>query len=485
MGKKVTDKIIFENITVLDAGAKGVSVAKAPEGQVIFIPNVVPGDVVDVQTLKKRKSYFEGKAIKFHEYSTDRIEPVCEHFGACGGCKWQNMNYNKQLFYKNQEVYNNLKRIGKIELPDFEPILGSTKQFFYRNKMEFGFSDTKWRTESEMKSLNDTDINVGAIEKNSNVGTTQNALGFHIPRMWDKILDIEKCHLQEDPSNAIRNAIKEFATQKGMTFFNARNHEGLLRTLMIRTASTGETMVLIQFFQEEKANRELLLDFIFEKFPQITSLQYVINSKANDTLYDQDIKLYKGRDYILEEMEGLHFSINAKSFYQTNSDQAYELYKITREFAGLTGNEVVYDLYTGTGTIAQFVSKQAMKVIGVEAVPEAIFDAKENAKRNAITNCEFYVGDMKNVFNDEFITQHGQPDVIITDPPRDGMHADVVAQIMKIAPEKVVYVSCNSATQARDLALMDEKYKVTRVRPVDMFPQTHHVENVVLLELRK
>jgi len=470
MGKKVTNKVIFENITVLDAGAKGVSVAKAPEGQVIFIPNVVPGDVVDVQTLKKRKSYFEGKAIKFHEYSSDRIEPICEHFGACGGCKWQNMNYDKQLFYKNQEVYNNLKRIGKIELPNFEPILGSAKQFFYRNKMEFGFSDTRWLTEKEIQS-----------------GETfqKNALGFHIPRMWDKILDIEKCHLQEDPSNAIRNAIKTFATEKGMTFFNARNHEGLLRTLMIRTASTGEIMVLIQFYQEEKANRELLMDFIFEKFPQITSLQYVINSKANDTLYDQDIKLYKGRDYILEEMEGLHFSINAKSFYQTNSDQAYELYKITREFAGLTGNEVVYDLYTGTGTIAQFVSKQAKKVIGVEAVPEAIFDAKENAKRNKITNCEFYVGDMKNVFNDAFIAQHGQPDVIITDPPRDGMHADVVAQIMKIAPNKVVYVSCNSATQARDLALMDEKYKVTRVRPVDMFPQTHHVENVVLLELRK
>jgi 23S rRNA (uracil1939-C5)-methyltransferase len=480
MSKKKTDKIIFENVTVLDAGAKGVSVAKAPEGQVIFIPNVVPGDVVDVQTLKKRKSYFEGKAIKFHSFSENRVEPVCQHFGACGGCKWQNMKYEQQLFYKNQEVYNNLKRIGKIELPAFEPILGSEKQFFYRNKMEFGFSDTRWRTESEMKSLNDTDINVGANQ----VGGSQNALGFHIPRMWDKILDIEKCHLQEDPSNAIRNAIKEFATNNNMTFFNARNHEGLLRTLMIRTTSTGELMVLLQFFENDKANRELLLDFIYEKFPQITSLQYVINSKANDTLYDQDIKLYKGRDYILEEMEGLHFSINAKSFYQTNSDQAYELYKITREFAGLTGNEVVYDLYTGTGTIAQFVSKQAKKVIGVEAVPEAIADAKENAKRNNISNCEFYVGDMKNVFNESFIAQHGKPDVIITDPPRDGMHKDVVEQIMKIAPEKVVYVSCNSATQARDLALMDEIYKVTRVRPVDMFPQTHHVENVVLLELK-
>ena len=425
MGRKQTNKVIFENITVLDAGAKGVSVAKAPEGQVIFIPNVVPGDVVDVQTFKKRKSYFEGKAIKFHSYSQNRIEPLCQHFGACGGCKWQNMKYEQQLFYKNQEVYNNLKRIGKIELPDFEPILGSEKQFFYRNKMEFGFSDTRWLNETEIKSEDQS------LSKKP-------ALGFHIPRMWDKILDIEKCHLQEDPSNAIRNEVKRFSTENNMMFFNARNHEGLLLTLMIRTASTGEIMVLIQFFQEDIKQRELLMDHIAEQFPEITSLQYVINSKANDTLYDQDIKLYKGRDYILEEMEGLQFSINAKSFYQTNSDQAYELYKITREFAGLNGSEVVYDLYTGTGTIAQFVSKQAKKVIGVEAVPEAIADAKENAKRNNISNCEFYVGDMKNVFNDDFIAQHGQPDVIITDPPRDGMHKEVVNQILNISPEKIV-----------------------------------------------
>jgi len=470
MGRKQTKKAIFENITVLDAGAKGVSVAKAPEGQVIFIPNVVPGDIVDVQTFKKRKSYYEGKAIQFHSYSEHRAEPACQHFGACGGCKWQNMKYERQLFYKNQEVYNNLKRIGKIELPDFEPILGSEKQFFYRNKMEFGFSDTRWMTDAEIQSGADLD--------------NKNGLGFHIPKMWDKILDIEKCHLQEDPSNAIRNEIKRFATENNMPFFNVRNHEGLLRTLMIRTASTGEIMVLIQFYHENKKLRELLLDHIYATFPQITSLQYVINSKANDTLYDQDIKLYKGRDYILEEMEGLQFSINAKSFYQTNSGQAYELYKITREFAGLTGNEVVYDLYTGTGTIAQFVSKKAKKVIGVEAVPEAIADAVENAKRNNIANCEFFVGDMKNVFNDDFITQHGKPDVIITDPPRDGMHKDVVEQLLKIGASKIVYVSCNSATQARDLALMDGHYKVTRVRPVDMFPQTHHVENVVLLEKR-
>ena len=470
MSKKITNKIVFDHIKVLDAGAKGVSVAKAPDGKVIFIPNVVPGDVVDIQTLKKRKAYYEGKAVRFHEFSEHRIEPICEHFGVCGGCKWQNMKYSQQLLYKQNEVKNHLQRIGKIELPEFEPILGSDKQFFYRNKMEFGFSNSRWLTQDE-------------IESEADLGN-KNALGFHIPKMWDKILDINKCHLQEDPSNAIRNEIRDFANTNNLSFFNPRSHEGLLRTLMLRTASTGEIMVLIQFFEDDKQNRELLLDHLYEKFPKITSLQYVINQKANDTLYDTNIKLYKGRDYILEEMEGLKFSINAKSFYQTNSDQAFELYKITRDFAGLTGNEIVYDLYTGTGTIAQFVSKKAKKVIGVESVPEAIIDAKANAERNNITNCEFFVGDMKVVFNEAFIAKHGQPDVIITDPPRDGMHKDVIEQILKIEPQKIVYVSCNSATQARDLALMDEKYKVTRVRPVDMFPQTHHVENVVLLEKR-
>jgi len=470
MGRKNTDKVVFHQIQVLDAGAKGVSVAKAPDGKVIFIPNVVPGDVVDVQTFKKRKAYYEGKAVKFHELSDYRVDPICEHFGVCGGCKWQNMKYSQQLAFKQNEVKNHLQRIGKIELPEFETILGSEKQFFYRNKMEFSFSNSRWLTEKEIESTEDLG--------------NRNALGFHIPKMWDKILDINKCYLQEDPSNAIRNEIRAFANEHNLAFFNPREHSGLLRTVMIRTVSTGEIMVLIQFFEEDKANRELLLDHLYEKFPQITSLQYVVNGKPNDTIYDQDVVLYKGRNYILEEMEGLKFSINAKSFYQTNSDQAYELYKITRDFADLTGNETVYDLYTGTGTIAQFVSKKAKKVIGVESVPEAILDAKANAERNNITNCEFFVGDMKVVFNEAFIAQHGKPDVIITDPPRDGMHKDVVEQILKIAPKRVVYVSCNSATQARDLALMDEKYKVTRVRPVDMFPQTHHVENVVLLELR-
>jgi len=470
MGRKTTDKIVFTNIDVLDAGAKGVSVAKAPDGKVIFIPNVVPGDVVDVQTFKKRKAYYEGKAVHFHEYSADRVIPPCQHFGACGGCKWQNMKYEKQLYYKNREVYNHLKRIGKVELPEFEPIKGSDKQFYYRNKMEFSFSNARWMTDHEVQSGVEFD--------------NRNALGFHIPRMWDKILDITHCHLQEDPSNAIRNAVRDFANANGLEFFNPREHSGLLRTLMLRTASTGEIMVLVQFFDDNKEQRELLLDYLAYTFPSITSLQYVVNQKANDTLYDQNIVLYKGRDYILEEMEGLTFSINAKSFYQTNSEQAYELYSITRDFAGLTGNELVYDLYTGTGTIAQFVSRKARKVIGVESVPEAIADAKENARRNNITNCEFFVGDMKDVFNADFIETHGHPDVIITDPPRDGMHKDVVAEILRIAPEKVVYVSCNSATQARDLALMDEVYQVVRVRPVDMFPQTHHVENVVLLQKR-
>ena len=456
---------------VTDAGAKGKSIAKAPDGRVIFISNAVPGDVVDIQTMKQRKAYYEGKAIKIHEYSPKRTEPVCKHFGTCGGCKWQNMHYDYQLEYKQREVVNNLQRLGKIELPEITPISGSKDIYFYRNKMEFSFSDSKWLT---LKQIQSDEI----IED-------RNALGFHIPGMWDKILDIDKCHLQRDPSNAIRNGVKEFATQNNIPFFNTRNQEGLLRTLMIRTSSIGELMVLVQFFKDDQEPRELVMNYLKETFPEITSLLYVINEKGNDTIYDQEVLCYAGRDHIFEEMEGLKFKINAKSFYQTNSEQAYELYKITRDFAGLNGDETVFDLYTGTGTIAQFVAKKAKKVIGVEAVPDAITAAKENAQLNGIENVEFYVGDMKNVFNDAFIAQHGQPDVVITDPPRDGMHKDVVAQLIKIKADRIVYVSCNSATQARDLALLNEKYQITKVQPVDMFPQTHHVENVVLLELRK
>ncbi|GAA4269995.1 23S rRNA (uracil(1939)-C(5))-methyltransferase RlmD [Hyunsoonleella aestuarii] len=468
--RKKARKQVFENIEVIDAAAKGKTIAKAPDGKVIFLPNAVPGDVIDIQTFKKRKAYYEGKATVFHKLSNKRTEPVCEHFGTCGGCKWQNMAYEHQLYYKQKEVTNNLTRIGHIELPEVTPILGSKKQYFYRNKMEFSFSDSRWLTFEEIQS--DKDLG------------DKNALGFHIPGMWDKILDVKQCHLQADPSNAIRNAVKKFAIENKLEFFNTRNQTGLLRTMMIRTSSTGEIMVLVQFFKEDQIKRTLLLDFIAETFPQITSLQYVINGKANDTIYDQDVICYRGKDHIFEEMEGLKFKINAKSFYQTNSDQAFELYKITRNFAGLTGNELVYDLYTGTGTIAQFVAKQASKVIGVESVPDAIKAAKENAQLNNINNVEFFVGDMKNVFNASFIESNGTPDVIITDPPRDGMHKDVVQQILNIAPKKVVYVSCNSATQARDLALMDAQYKVIKTQAVDMFPQTFHVENVVLLEKR-
>lgn len=466
--RKKSRRQVFENIEVIDAGAKGKTIGKAPDGRVIFMTNTVPGDIVDVQTTKKRKSYFEGKATHFHSLSDKRVTPECQHFGTCGGCKWQHMGYEHQLFFKQKEVENNLRRIGHLELPEVSPILGSENQYFYRNKMEFSFSDSRWLSLEELQS----DI----------IFEDKNALGFHIPGMWDKILDIEKCHLQADPSNAIRLKTRDFAIKNNITFFNPRNQFGMLRTLMIRTSSIGEIMVLVQFFENDQAKRDLLLNHLQETFPEITALLYVINSKQNDTIYDQEVICHSGRDHIFEEMEGLKFKINPKSFYQTNSEQAYELYKITREFAGLTGEELVYDLYTGTGTIAQFVAKKAKKVVGIESVPEAIKDAKSNAENNHIKNVDFFVGDMKNVFNEAFITANGIPDIIITDPPRDGMHKDVVQQIMNIAPQKVVYVSCNSATQARDLALMKETYKVIKVQPVDMFPQTHHVENIVLLE---
>ena len=470
MGRRRNKNKVFSNLEVIDAGAKGKTIAKAPDGKVVFLPNAVPGDIVDVQTFKQRSGYYEGKATVFHKLSDKRTQAACEHFGTCGGCKWQHMDYSHQLFYKEKEVVNNLKRIGHLELPEITPILGSKDHYFYRNKMEFSFSDSRWLTQEEIASEKDLG--------------DRNALGFHIPGMWDKILDVKKCWLQGDPSNAIRNAVKDFAIKHQIPFFNTRKQTGVLRTLMIRNTSICEWMVVVQFFKEDLIKRTALLDHLKTTFPEITSLQYIINGKANDTIYDQEVICYDGRDHIFEEMEGLRFKINAKSFYQTNSDQAYNLYKITREFAGLTGKELVYDLYTGTGTIAQFVAKNALKVIGVESVPDAIRAAKENAVLNQIDNVDFFVGDMKTVFNTEFIETHGHPDVIITDPPRDGMHKDVVAQILKITPEKIVYVSCNSATQARDLALLDSEYKISKTQAVDMFPQTHHVENVVLLEKR-
>ena len=468
--RKKNRRQTFERIAVIDAGAKGKAVGKAPDGRVIFLSNAVPGDVVDVQTTKKRKAYFEGVATHFHEYSHRRTSPPCTHFGVCGGCKWQHMGYEHQLHYKQKEVENALTRLGHLELPEISPILGSKKQYFYRNKMEFSFSDSRWLTEEEIAS----EIPI----------EDRKALGFHIPGRWDKILDIQHCHLQEDPSNAIRLAIKRFAIAEGLSFFNPKKQEGLLRTVMIRITSTGEIMVLLQFFEDDVVPRERLLHHLQHTFPEITALLYVVNGKPNDTIYDQEVICFAGRDCIFEEMEGLRFKITAKSFYQTNSAQAYVLYKVVRDFAGLTGHEVVYDLYTGTGTIAQFVAQKAKKVIGIESVPEAIVDAQWNALHNHITNTAFFVGDMKTVFTTAFIAQHGQPDVVITDPPRDGMHKTVVAQLLQVAPQRIVYVSCNSATQARDLALMKDQYQIIRVQPVDMFPQTHHVENVVLLERR-
>ncbi len=468
MPRKINTRLVFADLLVIDAGAKGKSIAKAPDGKVIFINNAVPGDVATIQTTKKKSAYYEGTAISFSQFSEKRTEPVCAHFGTCGGCKWQHMAYEHQLFYKQKEVENNLKRLGGLSLPPISPIIGSAETYYYRNKMEFSFSDSKWLTKEQIESQEEI--------KN------RNALGFHIPGMWDKILDIENCHLQADPSNAIRNFIKIKAQELGLSFFNTRNQEGFLRTLMIRNTSIGEVMVLVQFFYDDPNARKSLLDAIIEEFPTLTSLLYVINSKGNDTIYDQEVICFAGKDHIFEQMEGLQFKINAKSFYQTNSEQASQLYSVARDFAQLTGTELVYDLYTGTGTIAQFIAKTAGKVIGIEAVPDAIHAAKENASLNGINNVDFFVGDMKKVFNEGFINTHGHPDVVITDPPRDGMHKDVVDQLIQLSPERIVYVSCNSATQARDLALMKEHYKIVKVQPVDMFPQTHHVENVVLLE---
>ncbi len=462
-------KPLYEGVTVENIGAEGKALARVGE-MVVFTKYAVPGDVVDLQVIKKRKKYQEAIVTNFLEYSKDRTEPFCEHFGVCGGCKWQLLPYKKQLFYKQNQVEAQLKRIGKIELPVINPILGSAKDTFYRNKMEYSFSNKRWLSFEEIGS----DSEIKDI----------NALGFHVPGLFDKIVLINKCWLQPDPSNNIRNFIYKYATDNNLDFFDIRLQLGFLRTLIIRTSSNGETMVILSFFKEDELARINLLEAVKNEFPEITSLLYVINTKGNDTITDQKVELFYGKEYILEEMEGLNFKIGPKSFYQTNSEQAYHLYKIARDFAELNGSETVYDLYTGTGTIANFVAKKAKKVVGIEYVPEAIQDAKENSLLNNIDNTLFYAGDMKLVLNDNFVQQNGQPDVIITDPPRAGMHADVIQTILKIGPAKIVYVSCNPATQARDLALMDDMYQVKKVQPVDMFPQTHHVENVVLLVKR-
>lgn len=457
----------YNNLEVVDITAQGKGVVKSEEGKVIFVSGVVPGDKISVETYKKRRGYFEANLIETHEPSSNRIEPQCEHFGVCGGCKWQNMSYEAQLHFKQKEVLHNLKNLSGMTLPVIDAIQPAPQPYFYRNKMEYAFSDQRWLTADEIadKSL--------IIEKKG--------LGFHKAGMWDKVVDIHQCHLQPEPANEIRNAVKAFALEHQFDFFNPRDQEGFLRSLMIRNSNRGEFMVLIQFFRENKAQREALLEHLKKNF-DITSLLYCINSKANDTLYDQEIICYDGKTSITEEMEGLNFKINAKSFFQTNTEQAYELYKIARDFAGLKGDELVYDLYTGTGTIAQFVAKDCRKVVGVESVPEAIEAARSNAEENSIKNAFFEVGDMRKVFNQDFINRHGKADVVITDPPRNGMHPAVIKQLLFLQPKRIVYVSCNHATQARDLYLMKEQYRLVCSQAIDMFPQTQHVENVVLLE---
>ena len=469
MARKKKELPLVEQIEILDVAAEGKAITRWKD-KVIFVPFTAPGDIVDLQIFRQKKSFAEGRVMKYHKYSDLRTEPFCEHFSICGGCKWQHLPYSEQLKFKQKQVFDNLSRIGKIDLPEFDPIKGSEKTEFYRNKLEFTFSNKRWLTFEE--------INSDFEHKD------MNALGFHIPGCFDKVLDIKKCWLQDNISNEIRLAIREYALKHDLEFFDLRNQAGFLRTMIVRTSSTGEIMLIISFYKEDKEAREGLLNFVAEKFPQITSLMYVINGKCNDTITDQDIIAFKGNDHIFEQMEDLKFKIGPKSFYQTNSEQAYELYSITREFAGLSGSELVYDLYTGTGTIANFVAKQASKVVGIEYVPEAIEDAKVNSNINKLENTLFYAGDMKDILTLDFIQEHGRPDVIITDPPRAGMHEDVVNAILFAAPKRIVYVSCNPATQARDLQLLDVKYKVTRVQPVDMFPHTHHVENVVLLELK-
>lgn len=472
MARKKKELPLLEKVTITDVAAEGKAVAKVNE-LVIFVPYVVPGDVVDLQVKRKKNHYAEAVAVKFHEKSPLRTEPFCSHFGVCGGCKWQCLSYEEQLKYKQKQVFDNLTRIGKVELPEFRPILGSEKTRFYRNKLEFTFSNKRWLTEEEVKQ----DVKYDQM----------NAVGFHIPGAFDKVLAIDKCWLQDDISNQIRNAVRDYAYAHNFPFFDLRTQEGLLRNIMIRTSSTGELMVVLQCKvtdDEGRRKMEEILQFMADNFPQITSLMYVINNKCNDTIGDLDVEVFKGNDHIFEEMEGLRFKVGPKSFYQTNSEQAYNLYKVAREFAGLTGNELVYDLYTGTGTIANFVARQARKVVGIEYVPEAIEDAKVNSALNGIDNTLFYAGDMKDILTNDFIAEHGRPDVIITDPPRAGMHNDVIDVILAAEPKRIVYVSCNPATQARDLQLLDGKYKVTAVQPVDMFPHTHHVENVVQLERR-
>lgn len=460
----------FEKVKITDIGAEGKAIAKIND-LIVFIPYVIPGDIIDIQINKKKKNYLEGYAVKFHEYSPNRQKPFCSHFGTCGGCKWQMLPYQDQLEFKQKQVVDNLERIGKIKLKQVNDILPSEKTTYYRNKLEFSFSNKRWLTADE---IGDADNEIKQM----------NALGFHIPKKFDKILDIEHCYLQKEPSNKIRLAVKKYALENNLSFFDLRKQTGFLRNLIIRTSTTNELMVIVSFYFEDKEKREKLLNFIADNFNDITSLMYVINPKPNDSITDLEIKLFKGNDHFFEKMENLKFKIGPKSFYQTNSEQAYNLYKIVREFANLSGKEIVYDLYTGTGTIANFIAEQSKKVIGIEYVKEAINDAKVNSNINKIDNTEFFAGDIKDILSQEFIDINGKPDVIILDPPRAGMHKNVIESILYAKPEKIVYVSCNPATQARDINLLLDNYSVEKIQPVDMFPHTHHVENVALLSVK-
>ena len=472
MSRKKKPFPVLENITITDVAAEGKALTRVGE-MVVFVPFAVPGDIVDLQIKKKKHSYCEAEVVRFIKYSNVRATPKCEHFGVCGGCKWQNLPYEEQLKAKQKQVYDQLRRIGKVELPEFQPIMGSVKTFEYRNKLEFGCCNKRWLTKDQVASGFKYD--------------NMNGIGFHITGAFDKILPIEKCWLMDDIDNQIRNAIRDYAFENNLNFFDLRGQKGLLRDIIIRNSNTGEWMVIVQFHYDQEGDEQkakALLQHVADRFPQITALMYVNNQKCNDTIGDQDVMVFKGNDHIFETMEGLKFKVGPKSFYQTNTDQAYLLYKVAREFAQLTGEEIVYDLYTGTGTIANFVAHKAKKVIGIEYVPEAIEDAKVNSQVNGIENTSFFAGDMKDILTDDFIAEHGRPDVIITDPPRAGMHPDVISVIMKARPKRIVYVSCNPSTQARDLQLLDAEYKVVKVQPVDMFPHTPHVENVVLLELK-
>lgn len=465
MGRKRREAKVVENVLIERAGAEGKAIAHV-DGKVVFVPFGAPGDIATLSVKKSHRKYMEGNILELTKASEQRTEPFCEHYGLCGGCKWQHLDYQHQLGFKAQQVYDNLTRIGKLEFPEMLPIVGSEDTKHYRNKLEYTASDSKWLTDEQIKSGEDID---------------RDALGYHMPGRFDRVFHVNTCHLQDDLSNQIRNKVFELAKAHNIPFFNLRNQDGVVRTLMIRNNRKGEWMVLLALKEPTQEQVKILMEGLKNAFPQIVSLHFANNDKRNDSLYDMDIEHYSGAEYLTETLDGLEFRIRPKSFFQTNPDQAEKLYQITRDFAGIQTHEVVYDLYTGTGTIACYIAKQAKKVVGIEYVEDAIADAKLNAADNKIENCSFYAGDMKDVFTDDFVKENGQPDVIITDPPRAGMHQDVVDQILKLSPERVVYVSCNPATQARDLALMSETYNLEKVQPVDMFPHTHHVENVVLL----